>query len=84
MLDSKLVKPEDTHEARRAAADAARPPVTERAFPPAFDAPARGVAVGSSVRAHVPRARCVECGAVLLRPPHGSAGGLCAECAGNE
>ena len=84
MLDQGLVKPEDTQEGRRAAADAARLPMTEKRIPLAFEAPARGVIVASSGPAEVARARCIDCGAVLPRTQRNAeAAGRCAECAIN-
>ena len=47
-----IITPAETHEARRAAADAARPPEPEKELPPPFEAPPRGVVVESGKAGH--------------------------------
>jgi hypothetical protein len=80
MLDKGLISPTDTPEAKRAAEHAAEPDEPEKAYPPPFEAPARGVIVASNSRP--PAARlCVSCEAPLptSQPRHLL---RCAECAG--
>ncbi len=48
LLKQGVVKPEDAPEAKRSQARAARLPEPEKALPPPFDAPARGVIVDAS------------------------------------
>jgi hypothetical protein len=48
MLGQGVVQPEDTAEAKWAAAQAAAPAEPEKRLPPPFEAPARGVIVRSS------------------------------------
>jgi len=80
MLDEGLISPKDTPEAKRAAERAAEPDEPEKAFPPPFEAPARGVIVTSNSRPP-PARQCVSCGAPL---PSSQPRDLrrCAECAG--
>lgn len=79
MLAKGLVRPEETPEARRAAARSSRPDEPEKALPPPFEAPARGVIVSS--RARPPTARvCVECGAPLAPTVAVDRDLRCAEC----
>ena len=79
MLAKGLVGPEETPEARRAAARSYRPAEAEKALPPPFEAPARGVIVSSRDRPSTARV-CVECGAPLA-PAVAVANDLrCAEC----
>ena len=49
LLKRGLVKPEDTHEARRARIEAERPPEPEKQLPPPFEAAPRGVIVDSRI-----------------------------------
>jgi hypothetical protein len=80
MLDKGLISPRDTPEAKRAAERAAEPDEPEKAFPPPFEAPARGVIVVSNSRPPAAR-QCASCGTLL---PASQARNLlrCAECAG--
>jgi hypothetical protein len=83
-MEQGLVKAAITPEARRAAARSAEP-VEEKALPPPFEAPARGVIVESRDRDRLPTARvCEECGASL--PPSRAAAehARCAECIAGE
>lgn len=80
MLDKGLITEDETPEARREAARAARPAETERALPPPFDAPARGVIVSTRTRPTAKRT-CVECGAVLAGGERRSDETRCTECA---
>ena len=50
LLKQGVVKPEDTQEAKRAAAQAARPPEPEKELPPDFDARATGVIVDPRIK----------------------------------
>jgi hypothetical protein len=81
MVKKGVVSKDDTPEAKRAAAHAAEPDIVEKAFPPPFEAPARGVIVESKNRAPATR-QCVECGATLSPSRDGKLR-LCAECAAN-
>jgi len=47
MLGQGVVKPEDTAEAKWAAAQAAEPAAPDKQLPPPFEAPARGVIVNT-------------------------------------
>ena len=80
LLESGVVNEDQTQEAQRAAADEARPAEPDKALPPPFEAPARGVIVSSNV----PRAAaevCVDCGATLRASRRAVVGGRrCAEC----
>jgi len=81
MLDQGLVKPDETPEARRAAARSPRPAEVEKALPPPFDAPARGVIVASRARPINVRV-CVDCGSALPMSQRIADGvSRCAECA---
>jgi hypothetical protein len=82
MLDQGLVDKKETPEAKRAAARAEQPVEEEKALPPPFEAPARGVIVQSSHRPMATR-QCVECGASM---PASQAPGRrrCAECAADD
>jgi hypothetical protein len=79
MVDKGLVGEAETPEAKRAAERAAQPAEPEKAFPMAFEAPARGTIVTSSTAA--PRAvrLCESCGGTLPSAPRGAV--RCAECA---
>lgn len=80
MIKKGLVSRDETPEARRAAARQSAAPAVEKSLPPPFEAPARGVIVGS--RARPPAARiCDECGASLpLSQRTVGAAHRCAEC----
>ena len=54
LLKKGIVKPEETQEAKRATAKAARPPEPEKELPPPFEAAATGVFVDSSVKKRTP------------------------------
>jgi hypothetical protein len=79
MVDKGLVQDDETPEAKRAAERAAQPAEPEKAFPPAFEAPARGVIVTSSGAGPRVARRCVSCGGTLPYSPR--ADQRCAECA---
>ena len=82
MLEQKLVTKSETPEAKREAARAARPPVTEKELPPPFEAAARGVVKSSSSHPLAKAPCCVACGTVLPRTQRTVDGaGRCAECA---
>jgi hypothetical protein len=79
MLNKGLVSKEDTFEAKRAAARAALPVDTEKALPPPFEAPARGVIVASKHRSPAAKRTCAECG-TILPASQDSEQRYCAEC----
>ena len=79
MLDKGLASKKDTFEAKRAAAHAAEPVEDEKAFPPPFEAAARGVIVDSKNRPAAAERRCAECGTLLLAS-RDSDQRCCAEC----
>ena len=80
MVEKGLVTEEQTPEGKRAAERAAAPAEPEKALPPPFEAPARGVIVDSK-RAIAVRT-CIECGSVLRTAPN--RGPRCAECVSDE
>ena len=79
MLDKGLVGKDETPEAKRAASRDAEPIESEKQLPPPFEAPARGVIVGSSSHSPVAVRRCADCGATLPSAPRREL--RCAECA---
>ena len=78
MVAKAIISKDETPEAKRAAADAARPPEVEKRLPPPFEAPARGVIVASKPRGAVVVRTCDSCGAALPAAYKGD--GRCAEC----
>jgi hypothetical protein len=78
MLDKGLVRENETPEAKRAAIRDARPAEPERALPPAFEAPARGVIVESSSMERPAARHCIDCGTSIQMAPRGKI--RCAEC----
>jgi hypothetical protein len=78
MLDKGLVHESETPEAKRAALRDARPAEPEKALPPAFEAPARGVIIESNSMERPAVRLCVDCGTNLAMAPRGKI--RCAEC----
>ncbi len=81
LVEQGLVTEEQTPEGKRAAERAAEPVEPERALPPPFEAPARGVIVDSKGAARALRT-CTECGSVLKTAPN--RGSRCAECVSDD
>ncbi len=79
LLDQGLVKTENTPEARRAALRTPAVPVEDKALPPPFEAPARGVIVASRDRPATASV-CEECGVRLPRSRVADEHPRCAEC----
>jgi hypothetical protein len=81
MLDKGLISGADTPEAKRAAERATEQSEPEKAYPPPFEAPARGVIVASNRQPPAAR-QCADCGTLL---PASQPRDLhrCAECAGD-
>ena len=81
LVEKGLVTEEQTPEGKRAAARAAAPAEPEKALPPPFEAPARGVIVDSK-RPLMAVRTCIECGSVLRTAPN--RGPRCAECVSDD
>jgi hypothetical protein len=81
MVEQGLVTEEQTPEGQRAAERAAKPAEPEKALPPPFEAPARGVILDSNSGARAVRT-CIECGSVLRTAPN--RGPRCAECVSDD
>lgn len=79
MLGKGLVREDETPEAQRAALRDARPVEPEKALPPAFEAPARGVIIESSSMERPAARLCSDCGTSIQMAPRGKI--RCAECA---
>jgi hypothetical protein len=78
MLGKGIVRENETPEAQRAALRDARPVEPEKALPPAFEAPARGVIIESSSMERPATRLCIDCGMNLAMAPRGKV--RCAEC----
>ncbi len=78
MLDKGIVRENETPEAKRAALRDARPAEPERALPPAFEAPARGVIIETGSMERPATRLCIDCGTNLAMAPRGKV--RCAEC----
>src|SRR4051794_36433872 len=81
LLERGLVTEAETPEGKRAAERAAQPVEPEKALPPPFEAPARGVIVDSKIETRAVRT-CIECGSVLRTAPN--RGNRCAECVSDD
>ena len=79
MLDKNLVREDETPEAKRAKERDAQPVESEKELPPPFEAPARGVIVGSGSASPVAVRHCADCGATLPSTQRRQL--RCAECA---
>jgi hypothetical protein len=82
MVDKGLVGEDETPEAKRAAERAAQPAEPEKAYPLAFEAPARGTIVTTSSAAPRAARHCISCGGTL--PSSARADLRCAECAADS
>ena len=81
LVEHGLVTEAQTPEGKRAAERATQPVEPEKALPPPFEAPARGVIVDSK-RPLMAVRTCIECGSVLRTAPN--RGPRCAECVSDE
>jgi hypothetical protein len=81
MLAKRIVGKDETPEARRSAERDSQPVESEKELPGPFEAPARGVIVGSGSPSPAPVRRCAGCGATL--PSARRSELRCAECAAN-